>query len=254
MLIMKFKKSILSNNVQWCAFLNYNSIKKKKKKKHFLLSLPGVIVSTPTGSTAYAVAAGASMIHPNVPAIMITPICPHSLSFRPIVVPAGVELKVNPQHLLLFGFDCIRTFTESFYDFRLCCPVMPETRPGCLLMAGNGRKLPVGTGKWLQHEHVNIHFCKHSADLFKYADKKCRVEFVSRCVLLSYTFNPMIIHSVWVGIVKSSLNHEVLTCPQVKLLITYYQHRQQYRYCQGCTGHRDYWEIPGGRGLCGPVH
>ncbi|XP_032969569.1 NAD kinase isoform X2 [Rhinolophus ferrumequinum] len=53
----------------------------------------GVIVSTPTGSTAYAAAAGASMIHPNVPAIMITPICPHSLSFRPIVVPAGVELK-----------------------------------------------------------------------------------------------------------------------------------------------------------------
>ncbi|XP_043087967.1 NAD kinase isoform X2 [Puntigrus tetrazona] len=54
----------------------------------------GVIVSTPTGSTAYAVAAGASMIHPNVPAIMITPICPHSLSFRPIIVPAGVELKI----------------------------------------------------------------------------------------------------------------------------------------------------------------
>lgn len=39
-------------------------------------------------------AAGASMIHPSVPAIMVTPICPHSLSFRPIVVPAGVELKV----------------------------------------------------------------------------------------------------------------------------------------------------------------
>ena len=54
----------------------------------------GLILSTPTGSTAYAVAAGASMIHPSVPAIMITPICPHSLSFRPIVVPAGVELKV----------------------------------------------------------------------------------------------------------------------------------------------------------------
>ncbi|KAI5252945.1 Nad Kinase [Manis pentadactyla] len=54
----------------------------------------GVIVSTPTGSTAYAAAAGASMVHPNVPAVMITPICPHSLSFRPIVVPAGVELKI----------------------------------------------------------------------------------------------------------------------------------------------------------------
>ncbi|CAH0694516.1 unnamed protein product [Spodoptera exigua] len=56
----------------------------------------GLIVSTPTGSTAYAVAAGASMIHPSVPAIMVTPICPHSLSFRPIVVPAGVELKIMP--------------------------------------------------------------------------------------------------------------------------------------------------------------
>lgn len=55
----------------------------------------GLIISTPTGSTAYAMAAGASMIHPSVPAILVTPICPHSLSFRPIVVPAGVELKVT---------------------------------------------------------------------------------------------------------------------------------------------------------------
>merc|ERR1712183_128633 len=55
----------------------------------------GLIVSTPTGSTAYALAAGASMIHPSVPAVMVTPICPHSLSFRPIVVPAGVELKIS---------------------------------------------------------------------------------------------------------------------------------------------------------------
>ncbi|CAK8698438.1 NAD kinase-like [Clavelina lepadiformis] len=53
----------------------------------------GLIISTPTGSTGYAVAAGASMVHPNVPAIMVTPICPHSLSFRPIIVPPGAELK-----------------------------------------------------------------------------------------------------------------------------------------------------------------
>uniref|UniRef100_A0A1A9WIX5 NAD(+) kinase n=1 Tax=Glossina brevipalpis TaxID=37001 RepID=A0A1A9WIX5_9MUSC len=55
----------------------------------------GLIVSTPTGSTAYALAAGASMVHPSVPAILVTPICPHSLSFRPIVVPAGVELEIS---------------------------------------------------------------------------------------------------------------------------------------------------------------
>ncbi|ETN65711.1 hypothetical protein AND_002517 [Anopheles darlingi] len=55
----------------------------------------GLIVSTPTGSTAYSAAAGASMIHPSVPAILVTPICPHSLSFRPIVLPAGVDLHVT---------------------------------------------------------------------------------------------------------------------------------------------------------------
>lgn len=68
-----------------------------------LLHRAGLIVSTPTGSTAYAVAAGASMIHPSVPAIMVTPICPHSLSFRPIVVPAGVELKVRMKPWLYFS-------------------------------------------------------------------------------------------------------------------------------------------------------
>lgn len=56
----------------------------------------GVMLSTPTGSTAYSVAAGGSMVHPNVPAILLTPICPHSLSFRPVILPdyADLELKV----------------------------------------------------------------------------------------------------------------------------------------------------------------
>lgn len=72
----------------------------------------GLIVSTPTGSTAYAVAAGASMIHPSVPAIMITPICPHSLSFRPIVVPAGVELKVR----LCIIYDGLLQFSSALFN------------------------------------------------------------------------------------------------------------------------------------------
>ncbi|XP_068647489.1 NAD kinase 2, chloroplastic isoform X2 [Aristolochia californica] len=56
----------------------------------------GVIVATPTGSTAYSTAAGGSMVHPNVPCILFTPICPHSLSFRPVILPdsAQFELKI----------------------------------------------------------------------------------------------------------------------------------------------------------------
>nr|XP_009785910.1 PREDICTED: NAD kinase 2, chloroplastic-like isoform X1 [Nicotiana sylvestris] len=57
----------------------------------------GVIVATPTGSTAYSTAAGGSMVHPNVPCMLFTPICPHSLSFRPVILPdsARLELKVT---------------------------------------------------------------------------------------------------------------------------------------------------------------
>nr|BCT08364.1 NAD kinase [Flaveria bidentis] len=56
----------------------------------------GVIVATPTGSTAYSTAAGGSMVHPNVPCVLFTPICPHSLSFRPVILPdsARLELKI----------------------------------------------------------------------------------------------------------------------------------------------------------------
>eukprot|EP00871_Galdieria_phlegrea_P004388 jgi/Galph1/4950/GphlegSOOS_G3666.1 len=55
----------------------------------------GIIMSTPTGSTAYSMSAGGSMMHPSVPAILFTPICPHSLSFRPIIFPDSVQLRVD---------------------------------------------------------------------------------------------------------------------------------------------------------------
>ncbi|XP_047160669.1 NAD kinase 2, chloroplastic [Vigna umbellata] len=55
----------------------------------------GVIVATPTGSTAYSTAAGGSMVHPNVPCMLFTPICPHSLSFRPVILPDSAQLELK---------------------------------------------------------------------------------------------------------------------------------------------------------------
>ncbi|MEE9465436.1 MAG: NAD(+)/NADH kinase [Candidatus Neomarinimicrobiota bacterium] len=92
----------------------------------------GLIVATPTGSTAYSLAAGGPIVVPTLEALTVTPICPHSLSARPIVVPSrerivvrfeekqeGIGLTLDGQIKLEIDSQAVVTARRASWDIQM---------------------------------------------------------------------------------------------------------------------------------------
>jgi len=79
----------------------------------------GLILSTPTGSTAYNLSAGGPIVYPSLHCIIITPICPHTLTNRPIMIPDDVEIRAmlkTKQQEVILTLDGQQGFTLEFED------------------------------------------------------------------------------------------------------------------------------------------
>ncbi len=91
----------------------------------------GVIVATPTGSTGYSLSAGGPLVEPTIKALIITPICPHTLSARPMVIPSNdlVEVLVEEEEGdVLFKIDGVDPFSVHQGDRIVVRPADYVTR------------------------------------------------------------------------------------------------------------------------------
>jgi NAD+ kinase len=95
-------------------------------------SADGLIISTPTGSTAYSLAAGGPVIHPAVPGIVMTPISPFTLTNRPLIVPDTASIRIVPEES---SSDMVLTVDgQAGYEIKDRDTVLVEKSPHPLRM------------------------------------------------------------------------------------------------------------------------
>lgn len=86
----------------------------------------GLIISTPTGSTAYSLSAGGPIVAPEVNGIVITPLCPHSLTLRPFVIPDDSKIRVQLKsksekvHMTMDGQSVVPISAGDYFDVCIC--------------------------------------------------------------------------------------------------------------------------------------
>jgi NAD+ kinase len=100
--VMRKNKKIVSETVLNDIVINRGALARLANietyiNDHYLTTFraDGLIIATPTGSTAYSLAAGGPVIHSDVPGIIITPICPFTLTNRPLIVPDSIEIRLK---------------------------------------------------------------------------------------------------------------------------------------------------------------
>ncbi len=94
----KNEKSFAANDVVFHRACNHSLIEISidvDKKYLNTFSADGIIISTPNGSTAYSLSAGGPILYPSLDAFLITPICPHAITNRPIVITADSEIEIK---------------------------------------------------------------------------------------------------------------------------------------------------------------
>lgn len=93
----------------------------------------GLIVATPTGSTAYSLSGGGPIMHPSLDALALVPICPHTLSNRPIVLPANQQIEIRLTKRNMGGRLSFDGISQAIFEYGDCIRIKRYAREITLL-------------------------------------------------------------------------------------------------------------------------